>query len=255
MEGPRLVLLVCSAASLAMTGIVGLRLLWLAWRSRGQAELLIGTAFTALTFVGVPLMGAAGMGRAAAGEIHFVLLTLGLVAVWLGLSCVAVFTSRTFHCEAGWANALACGISGALAFIAWGLVHSLRSAPPEMLSFHAAHLWSGLLRVPMIAIFVWSGSAAMHAHLMAERRMTLGLSEPVAVDRLWLWSLVGFSQAAVYATSLVLHARGVGMLVDPMGMCVVAVGGLLAAAAMYLTFLPPKAYLRHVHQHAELQSF
>ena len=52
--------------------------------------------------------GAAGMGRAAAGDIRFALLVPGLAAIWLGLSAIALFVSRTFHADAAWAKGLTC---------------------------------------------------------------------------------------------------------------------------------------------------
>jgi hypothetical protein len=236
-----------------MAGFVGLRLLWLAWRSRELPELLIGAAFTGLIFVAAPLMGAAGMGRVAAGEIRFAFFVPSLVAIWLGLTCLTLFTWKTFHAQAGWAKALTLILSLSVAIVAWGMISSLRDAPPEMISFEAARFWSGMLRAPIIAIFLWSGASALHAHHMARRRMALGLSDPVVVDRLLLWGLVGLFQAVVNSTSLVLHLRGVAMMADPVGLSVVAVGGLLGALSMYLTFLPPRAYLRFVRRRAGLQ--
>ena len=106
------------------------------------------------------------------------------------------------------------------------------------------------MRVPFLAALGWSALEALREYGMARRRLALGLGDPVVANRFLLWCLSGASQAAIHAMSLSLHVRGVGMLADPLGLFVVATGLLLAAAMMWLVFLPPAAYRRFVEDRA-----
>ena len=89
---------------------------------------------------------------------------------------------------------------------------------------------------------------------MARRRLALGLSEPVVVNRLLLWGLTGALEALINLVDLVLHLNGLSPMSDGRAMAVTAIGGVIASALMYLTFLPPAAYRGWVERRASPQA-
>jgi hypothetical protein len=91
---------------------------------------------------------------------------------------------------------------------------------------------------------------ALRQYGMAKRRMALGLADPLVANRFLLWGLVASFQVAIQAASLGLHVRGMGILADPLGLALVTAGSLLAAAMMWLAFLPPAAYRKFVERRA-----
>jgi hypothetical protein len=116
------------------------------------------------------------------------------------------------------------------------------ASPSDMSSFEAGWLWSGLLRVPMMAGYSWTAVETLRSHGMARRRMALGLGDPVVASGFLLWGIVGVSQMFVHSALLVLHFQGMGMLQSPVGLFVVAAGGAVGSVLMFLAFVTPKAY-------------
>ena len=53
-----------------------------------------------------------------------------------------------------------------------------------------------------------------------------------------------------YGVNLVMHFRGMSSMGDPVAQMLLAVGALLGAVLLYLTFLPPGAYARFIRSRA-----
>jgi hypothetical protein len=248
--GDKLFIGVSIATFLLTGGVVGMRLLWLARRTRQLPELLIGTALVAANVLFFPLAGASGMGRNAVGEVQLGLFAAAMLVLWFAISCLIAFTWRTFRPHERWAKALALLLSAPLLGLVGGLLVTLRASPPEAGSFEAGKFWTGLIRAPLLGAYGWNLLEALRQYGMAKRRLALGLGDPVVANRFLLWGLAGVFQVAIQATSLSLHVRGVGILADPLGLLVVATGALSAAMMMFLVFLPPAAYRRFVERRA-----
>jgi len=248
--GDKLLIGVSVAIFLLTGGVVGIRLLWLARRTRQLPELLIGTTLFTTSLVFLPLAGASGVGRSPVGEVSLGLLAAALLVMWLGVSCLIAFPWRTFRPHERWAKALALLLSTLMLGLVAGLLMALRASPPEANSFEVVKLWSGLMRVPFLGALGWNVLETLREYGMARRRMALGMGDPVVANRFLLWGLSGGSQLAIHATSLGLHVRGVGMLAEPLGLFVVAAGLLLAAAMMWLVFLPPAPYRAFIERRA-----
>jgi hypothetical protein len=116
------------------------------------------------------------------------------------------------------------------------------ASPGDMSSFEAGSLWSGLLRIPLMAGYTWTAVEAQRSHGMARRRLAPGLGDPVVAIGFLLWGVMGVSQICVHNASSVLHLQGLGMLQSPVGLFVVAAGGAVGSVLMFLAFVTPKAY-------------
>lgn len=223
--------------------VVGGRLLWLAWKTRELPELCIGAGLLSVVGLGFPLIVASGMGPRAVVELSLPLLAIGLGFVALGTVCLYAFTWRVFRPRNPWAKRIVVGAALGLVVVVVGSVRAFTLARPEQLSMDTGLDWLVWTRVAILGAYLWTGIESYNHYRMARRRLSLGLAEPVVTNRLLLWSLTGGIEVAINAVDLVLQLRGVNLMVDPRAMAVTAIGGVMASAMMYLTFLPPKAYL------------
>ncbi len=253
MSGSQIVLLISSTAFLGASGLVGLRLLWQAHQTRKLPELLMGLGLVCVIFVYLPIVAWSGLGRASTGEVKTAALAFGSCFMWLGFSCLFAFTWKTFRPDREWAMWLTFAMSSLMAASCGGMVACLLASPPDVPSFEAAKLWTGLVRVPMIVSFSWTSYEGITNHMMCRRRQALGLSDPVVTNRFLLWSIVGIIQSSINVVSLTLHVNGVGMMRSPTALFVVAFGSFVGSILMILTFFPPAMYLNLLRDRASGQ--
>ena len=250
MAGSQLILVLTSAAFFLSAAGVGIRLLMLARRTRGLPERLMGVGLTCVITLYIPIMAYSGIGRLAVSEVKVGVLAFGSIFIWLGVTCLVAFTWKVFRPDEDWALALTVLLGSGVAAACGGMVASLLSSPGEARSFEVAQLWTGLLRVPMLISFGWTGLEGLHQYRLARRRYALGLGDPVVANRFLLWGVVGLVQVVITSVSVVLHFRGAGMMGSPVALFIMAVGGLVGAVFLILTFLPPKAYVSFVRRRA-----
>jgi len=248
MSAPDLPLIVSSIALLGVSGVVAIRLLWLAWRTGEVPERLMGLGLGSLLFVYFPVMAMTGMGRAPVGEVDVALLASVMPFFVGGFTCLVCFTWRVFRPQSGWAMVLAFALALSVAGLLGGVIGALHASPPEADSFTVGQLWTGLLRLPMIAAFLWTGLEGARSWSQARRRLELGLTDAAVTNRFLLWAIVGFAQVALQTVSTVLHFQGLGMMASPIGLLVVSIGASVGSAALFLVFLPPRAYLRLIER-------
>jgi hypothetical protein len=229
---------------------VALRLLLLWRRSRAAPELLVGLGFVAVAALGFPLMVAGGVGRLPVGELSLPLVGLGVLVIALGLAALMAFTWRVFAPDRSWAAALA-GASFAAAFVlAVGSVRTLAAAPEELDAVVAGSAWWMALRGAFEIWYAWTAIASLAEYARARRRLAVGLSDPVVVNRFLLWGLMGAFQAANGVVAVALEAQGLSPMRDPVPALVLAANGLAAGGLMLMTFMPPRGYLDLVRRHA-----
>ncbi|MFT5443106.1 MAG: hypothetical protein ACI8W3_002152 [Myxococcota bacterium] len=239
-----------SGALLLTCGLVGLRLLWLSWRTGGMPERLLGIGYSSVIFVFVPLLVASGMGREQVGDVKLGLLAAGCIACCVGFTCVMSFTGKTFRPNEPWADVLIFVLSGAMAMACGGLIGAIIAGPVASRSFEVGQLWTGLLRAPAVVMFLWTGIEGIRHYRMARRRESLGLGSPVVTNRFMLWGLAGVSQGGVGVIAMTLHFSGQGAMISPGALLVTATGGLISATLMFIAFLPPKAYVKMLQRRA-----
>lgn len=230
--------------------VTSLRCLLLWRRTREVPELAIGMGFLLLAGFGFPLMAIAGIGSGAVSGVNHWLLGLGLAAIGLGIFSLQVFLWKTFRPHQAWAALLTWAtLVGALA-ICIGSLRTLDAAPADAEPIAATRSWWLALRLAFEAWYVWTAVESLSEHARARRRLALGLSDPVVVNRFLLFGAMGAYLALNGAVATALEYRGMSPLTDALPALVLAANGGVAAILILLAFVPPKAYVARIRRNA-----
>ena len=223
--------------------VIALRLLLLWRRTREWPELLIGGGMLLLPLVGLPCMVAAGIGSSRAADVNLVFLAAGLTAIGASITMLLSFTWRAFRPASPGAACFALG-GGLLGFVVCALFfQSIASAPADAVPREAYAPHTLQLRLVFQIWYVWTAFEALLEWRRARRRLALGLSDPVVVNRFALWGAMGFSLAFNGIVALIMEAQGLNQMRDALPAFWLALHGLVASTLMFLTFVPPAAYL------------
>jgi hypothetical protein len=236
--------------SVLTSWIVGARLVLLARRTRQLPELLIGLALFLTGGCWSPLVAVGRQAAALPDDVRATLVGVGCVCGVVGMTCLAVFTWRTYRPGDAWAAAAA----GAVALVLCG-VFAGQSAGRGWVDFARTESGPWLLASWIgVGLYCWSNAEAWRQYGMQRRRAALGLADPVVADRMRLWAL---AMAAALAGSLVLalcQLLGVPIAGTAVGLALTAVVACVAAGCLWLAFVPPDAYLARVRASAASQA-
>jgi hypothetical protein len=224
---------------------VGLRMLWLARRTRGVPELLMGAGMVLIAGVGYPATLAAGFGRPV-GEMSVAGYAAGSLMTQIGIALIYAFTQQVFRPGVGWAHALVAAGCGFMTLSLFGTTFTLAVAEASEPSYLVARGWLGLGMVGYSAGFLWTAIEGLVHHRKALRRLALGLADPVVTNRFLLWGVFGLMATGINVTSAAGNALGIDPSRAPLVLVPLGFLGAIACVAMYLAFFPPAWYLAHV---------
>jgi hypothetical protein len=230
--------------------VVGLRLLFLWWRTHQLPELMVGAGLLLIGGIGYPLMAVGGIGRSSNGELSLLALGLGLASIGLGVTALSVFTWKVFRPDRFWGAALSLGTLLAAGVICVGGLRSLHLGPPDADPVATGAFWWVALRMLFQVWYVWTGIESLSEYARARRRLALGLSDPVVVNRLFLWGAMAVLGVLNNTIAVALEWRGLSPMYDPSAALTLAANGLGMSALMLLTFMPPRSYVRFVCRRA-----
>jgi hypothetical protein len=222
--------------------VVGLRLMWLARRTRGLPEFAIGTGLFIMGGLGYPLIVLARQMTAWPDAARTSLIVANEVFAIVGMTLVAVFNWRVFRPKALWAKALVAGVTLSLA----ALMAAQGLGPGWLALAEGGSFPWAWAAIPNALALGWAGLESIAYHRTMAKRARLGLAEPALVDRFRLWAIGTLSSAVLTLISLSGQIRGVEMATSTQGALLVGAFGLVSAGAMWLAFLPPAAYTRWV---------
>lgn len=235
----------CLLLFIVTVTVVGVRMLWLARRTRGRHELLIGLGMVLIGTIGYPAGIASGFGRPV-GEMNFPLWVAGTLITQIGITLIYAFTWQVFRPAERWGKAIVA--SGAFVMLASLLAsaNALLGAAPDDNSQAVVRVPIFLGMIAYSGCFLWSAIEGVLQYRNARRRLSLGLADPVVVNRFFLWAVFGLAATAINVASVAGNALGVDpsrslLVLGPMG-----VFGFVASIAMYLAFLPPASYLARI---------
>jgi hypothetical protein len=245
-----LFVLVTTVAYVVVGLVVGVRLLLLARRTGGFPELVLGLAESLLAGVVPPMFivtqvvsGPEALVRCSA--------FLGHLAYTVGCAVMILFTWRVFRPTEGWARAFlyaslgVLGIGGGLqmanAFLAPGIAE-LRD--PQTTAFL-------LMEWVSLGGFVWTAIEAFAYHAQLRKRLSLGLVDPVVVNRILLWGVVGVGGIVAAGAPVTASVMGLNVSTDVRTRLVCAFATVISSVAIQLAFLPPAFYLRWVRGAAQ----
>ena len=219
--------------------VVSMRLLDLARHSRRLPELLAGLGLLGIGPLGFCVMMAGPM-LFGGTPLAPVCRVTGMGLQALGFVASAVFTWRVFRPGSRWARGFTTAIcvSLLLTFAACAL------APNRGGAMRLHHHLDVFLK---IACLVWGALESLRYWRVTQRRVALGLADPLVSASFLAWGIslgagaLGF--ALIWAALLALvpgeHlSAGIELALS---LC-----GVIAAAGLYLAFLPPRAYARRL---------
>lgn len=226
--------------------VLGVRLVLLARRTRGFPELVLGASLFLMAGIGYPL-GMIGMQAHALPTAVRVAMVVGnMVCLSVGMTALACFTHRVFRPGQRGSQAavvgIALGFCAGLAAQAWG---------PGFASFleNPYGPWRTSVPVSLIAS-TWAGGESLRYWWLLRRRLPVGLADPVVVDRFRLWATAMLLASFITFVSMVAESLGVPMMGTPAGALLVGPLGLVIAGSLWLAFLPPAWWVRHVRARA-----
>ena len=227
--------------------VMGFRLLRLARRTRELPEFAIGLALFLMGGFGYPLVSVARLATGIPEGLRVALFLVSVLFNLVGTLAVCVFNWRVFRPTQRWAPCLTLVFSGAVA----GAL-GLQSVAPGLAAaaLHnegtGYHLFMALLGTPI----AWAAFESLRYHDLLRKRARLGLADPVVVNRILLWGAGMLSAFVISIVSSALAFSGVDVATTPIGAVVIAPLGLIAAACVWLAFLPPAAYTRRFSERA-----
>lgn len=234
-----------------LTAAVGVRLLWVGYRTRDAPPLLLGACYL---FGGVLGWAFIVLGVACQESMPLVARSLGYVGLLCfsgGLLCIARLCWRVFSPRSPWARTLFWLLTVVLLV---EYVHNVGITGVPFPPTRSIWWWPGM--IGRTAIIAWVPVASLTHHRRLRLRLALGLADPQATNRMLLWGLSG--TATFVATVIVVIATLAGPLDAPYGesrarppiiMLVVALAAFSAILSV-LAFLPPRRYLAWVEARA-----
>ncbi len=218
--------------------VVGIRLLCLARRTRQTPELAIGLAFLlggVLGYVPIVLASAEGLVAPAAAPA---MLVLGILSLDLGAACLWWFSWRVFR-SAGHLGRVV--FAAALATLAVSLVGEAASGGFDRATLsHSAWYWLGF--GARTSAFAWCFVESFLYFGRMQRRVRVGLAREVDAHVFFLWSLTTAAVLSMFLLRAI--AAGSQGTLPPLVVLAQAVLGLMAGALIWITFFPPRWYLR-----------
>lgn len=232
--------LVAFPGFIAVSLVLGVRLLGMARRTRALPELAIGLNFLLAGAIGYSLLIAAESLRLLPASLTGVGSFAGVAAISLGAIAICVFSARVFHPGSvlarvaqlllgGW---LALGIAGS-----WSLhVAGATSGAGFWLGRWAPNLG-------MLAAYAWSSIAPLRYAAAMRRRAQIGLGDALIANRMQLWGIGTGSIAGIALLHLVAQLFGHYEL-PPSLVGAVSSLVLVTAVAEWFAFFPPRFYRR-----------
>jgi hypothetical protein len=222
---------------------IGLRLLLLWRRTRELPEFLIGAGLLMPAVVTVPFAAFAGLSSPTVANIHIPTLSIGLLGVAASIALLMAFTWRVFRPSSMAAATFALCTSAAALVVCTLFVHSLATAPGDTKPGEAYSPYAIAIMLLFQIWYAWMAIESLGEWRRAGRRLALGLSDPVLVNRFGLWGCLGVAQMFGGAISITFEIAGLDMLRHTLPALALALNGLVTGTLMLLTFVPPARYL------------
>ncbi len=226
--------------------VTGMRLLLVARRTRQLPELVLGFGLFLMGGLGYPMTLLAELGTFLSDDARAGFVVANTLSAVVGLTLMAFFNMRVFRPGSRIAS-FAVWVIAALFAVAFVARASSTGFAPIALG---GAMQSTLHAALTVVCLGWAGTESLLYHQRLRRRMQLGLSDPLLVNRLWLWAQGMFSAMLLSGISSVCGALGIAFNQTTAGVLTVGVMGSLAAGSVWLAFFPPDAYMRFVRARA-----
>ncbi len=230
-------------AYLGSSLLLGVRLLWLARRSRALADLSFGIAYLAGGALGWATFLVSQTPAVQASPAAPLFARSSLFFVVLGVSAMMLATWRLFRPDRRWAAALAAALAAVMAVeVVHNCLLTATVFPPATDPWY----WPGALARSVA--FVWLPYEVLRYRAMLQKRRRLGLADARAIDQMLLWGVASLATLASHAVAVVASTLGVERRYGAALILVFSVDGLVSGVAVWLAFFPPAWYVRRVER-------
>jgi hypothetical protein len=231
---------------------VGLRLLSLSRRTGQAPERLIGIGMLAFGAIAYPLYIVMVTTRGTLPHgVGFGINVVANAAYLVCLVTICLFTRTVFRPSASWSAPLTTVISliGAAGCVV-SLVHTFQSPGAVSSLDPLVRFGTVMISLAFSLCFLWTSIEAFFYRSAMRKRMTLGLADPVVVNRFGVWAL-GTGLACLIDLAL-MFIGGIGLdpSVSPIPSLVQSASGLTCSITWTLSFAPTEAYLNWVRKRA-----
>jgi hypothetical protein len=233
---------VASLTTLALSAFVCLRLLRVAWRTRGAPEIAMGT-YQALVVAAIAVYASLRERFLTRDPSElFAPVCFANLLIGLGVVALAVGVWRIYRPAERWAMA-ACALLSLWVMGGW-LWTSLGDVLPTTVAPTPANAFFVAGRG---AVYLWGGFEGFRYYGMMRRRAALGLGDPMIAHQILLWGTFSLLMGLLAVTSLT-----AGMLLREayaqwsLGPFITPTLSLLASICLWLGFFPPAFYRRRI---------
>jgi hypothetical protein len=233
-------------AFIAASWVLGVRLLALARSTRQAPELCMGASLLFIGGLAYPLAIVTNVPAVRAtiwGSLAFCACSWSAHA---GVMSTMLFVYFVFRRGLPLVRAVV-WVAGAMLLVTALWQASLAFAPlaPEEFMKQNMVPATGLLTLAVLG-YTWSAVESLRYWLLMRRRAGLGLADPVATNRFFLWGVAGSAMVIGAGANLLASIVTPLAVLHPVALLVTSVCGFVNTSALVLTFLPPASYTRWV---------
>jgi hypothetical protein len=225
--------------------VTGARLLLVAKRTRELPAAVLGFGLFLMGGLGYPMTLLAEFGTFLPDTARAGLVAANTLSGVVGLSLFAFFTARVFRGESTVARA-AVWIVAALFCTSFGLRAMGQGFAPLALGGAPQPLLHVVVTVVTLG---WAGIESLLVHGQLRKRMRLGLSDPLLVNRMWLWAQGMLCAMLLTGISSTFALLGIPFNQTIPGILTIGIMGSVAAGSIWFAFFPPDTYMRWIRAH------
>lgn len=253
---PSVVSLLSALSMLLFFGVawvLAFRLLGLARRTRQTPEVTLALSYLLIAGIGYPMCAVSvGASGSLGADLALTLLVAGTIIVRVGLASMFVFTWKAFRPDSRWAMGGCVLAALALAVNGFQAVQVLYAAPSFEVAAQSigSHPITVLVIVMSTLAYGWPALESLRYYGLLRRRLSLGLAEPLVVNRFLLWGVACSSSVVANLINIGAALSGRSIVAYAPALAISSLSGVLASVLLILAFLPPPSYVRRVEGRA-----
>jgi hypothetical protein len=220
-------------------GGVGVRMLWIARRTRQLPETAFGiTCASGALGATLLVMGSGTL----TGQESYALWALSVLAMALASAALYVGVWRIYRVDSLWGTALA-----AVGILALLVSVVLRLLPGEIVQLSEPNASVLLHQLASFAGFGWAAIEAFRYWILMRRRLALGLADPLTTHQFLFWAIAAVAAALnspiICYGAFVAHVK---LNTLPVLFFWIQANLLVSSVGMWFSFFPPAFYRRRV---------